>query len=181
MNQGIISSRYATALLRFSLEKGEEAKVYTEMSALIKAYLEVDLLKTMLTNPVVTATQKLSLLSTAATTQEALSMSTKRFLELVINKQREDFIIFIAQSYVDAYRKRQHIVEASLTLPTPLSEKALAHLVDELKKQVQREFTLTIQYDESLIGGFIFEYDSVQLDASVKSKLSQIQRDLQAS
>lgn len=180
MNQGIISSRYATALLRFSLEQQEEAKVYEEMVALTKSYLEVATLRTMLSNPVVTPTQKQSLLAAAATTNNTLSTSTKRFLELVIGKQREDLIIFIAQSFIDAYRKRLHISEATLTLPTPLSEIALEQLVEKLKKKIKKDFNLTIHYDPSLIGGFIFEYDSTQLDVSVKSKLSHIQRKLQA-
>lgn len=178
MNQGIVSLRYAKALLKFSLENEEAEKVYLEMSSLAQAFLKVSALKAVLLNPVLTVAQKLSLLTAAATTQEVLSRSTKRFLELLVEKQREALILFVAQSYIALYRQHQSVKEGTLTLAFPISEKALMQLKEKLQNYASEKIDITVQYDPSIMGGFIFEYDSKLLDASVKNKLSTIYREL---
>lgn len=178
MNQGIVSSRYAKALLKFSLEKGEAEKVYLEMRQVVTAYTQVCELKTALANPVLSAAQKLALLRAAATIEGHLSASTERFLQLLVEKQREEWLLFIAQSYIDDYRKNQLLCEGTLTLAAPIGEEKLQALIARLQTVVTEKVEVAVQYDKSILGGFVFEYDNQLLDMSVKKKLSTIHREL---
>lgn len=178
MNQGIISSRYANALLKFATENKEEAQVYAEMQALSSAYFSVPAFKNILNNPVITATQKKEIFSAAATIDGKVSTSTLRFLDLLLEKQREDLMLFIAQSYISAYRQTKNIVESSLTIASTISEKTIEALKNAIRKKTDKNLEFSVHYDASLIGGFVLRYETYKMDASVKTKLANIERNL---
>ena len=58
MDLGIVSTRYAKALLLFAEQNKEEDKVYAETSVLAETFLHVPALQQALINPVLTEAQK---------------------------------------------------------------------------------------------------------------------------
>jgi len=50
MNTGLISTRYASALLDFAIESGQEKEVYGRMKTLSEVYLQVPQLRIALAN-----------------------------------------------------------------------------------------------------------------------------------
>ena len=66
MDLGIISTRYANALLLFAEEKGEPKQVYQETTTLAHSFLAVPALQQAMTNPVLSVECKSRLLLTAA-------------------------------------------------------------------------------------------------------------------
>ena len=58
MDLGIISMRYAKALLRFAEEHKEDKQVYDETAQLAETYLTVPALQQAMLNPVLTDAQK---------------------------------------------------------------------------------------------------------------------------
>ena len=66
VDTGIISNRYAKALLRFACEQGDEDKVYAEMAQAAKSFIDVPTLQAAVQNPVLTAEQLAKLLLTSA-------------------------------------------------------------------------------------------------------------------
>ena len=104
MDIGIISSRYAKALLSYATERGDAAEVYRAMAVLSKSYLQVPALRDVLNDPVLPDDKKLAVLSTAS--GETNSDSIKRFYQLVLRNHRISYIQFIANSLIQAYRKQ---------------------------------------------------------------------------
>ena len=163
MDIGVISVRYARALLRSATDAKIEDAVYTEMQQLAKSYVDVPQLRFTIDNPMLSKDKKEMLLLTAVGSKP--SDLTKTFIQLVLKEDRESVMQFIANSYVTLYRL---ITAAAVSAAT---EQKMRQMV-ESKTNGTVEFETEVNPD--IIGGFILEYDSYRMDASVKTKLNSI-------
>ena len=87
MDIGVISVRYARALLKSATDAKIEDAVYTEMQQLAKSYVEVPQLRFTIDNPMLSKDKKEVLLLTAV--GEKPSDLTKAFIQLVLKEDRE--------------------------------------------------------------------------------------------
>lgn len=85
MDIGVISVRYARALLRSAMDANIEEKVYREMLLVIKSYSEVPALRQTIDNPMLSKDKKQMLLETAVGGDNASALS-KAFIGLVLKK-----------------------------------------------------------------------------------------------
>ena len=172
MEIGVISVRYARALLKSATIAKFENQVYKEMQSLYESYIRVPELRLAIDNPMLAKEKKQSLLKTACGVEP--SELTDKFLLLVLNEGREKALQFMAASYITLYRKQKNITRGRLitaTTVTPATEQKMKQMV-ESKTQGTVEFQTEINPD--IIGGFILEYDTYRMDASVKTKLNSI-------
>ena len=173
MDIGVISVRYARALLKSATDAHLEDKVYQEMQLVAKSYIEVPALRHTIDNPMLLKDKKQMLLETAAG-GEAISPLTKAFVQLVLKEDRENMMQFIANSYVTLYRKQKNIIRGKLTTAVavaPETEQKMRRMVENKTKGTV-EFETEVNPD--IIGGFVLEYDTFRMDASVKSQLNTI-------
>ena len=169
MDIGVISVRYARALLKGAIAERIESKVYQEMQILLNSFLTISELRFTIDNPMLS---KRDLLVTAC--GESISPITRKFLDLVLREGREKVLQFIAVSYITLYRRQKNITIGKLitaTVVTPAIEQKLQQMV---KNRTQGEVEFKTEVDPDLIGGFVLEYDTYRMDASVKSKLNTI-------
>ena len=173
MDIGVISVRYARALLKSATDAKVEDVVYQEMQLLAKSYVEVTQLRQTIDNPMLSKDKKELLLVTAVGGDNASPLS-KAFIALVLKEDRENMVQFMANSYVTLYRKQKNVIRGKLTTAVavaPETEQKMRHMV-ESKTQGTVEFETEVNPD--IIGGFILEYDTYRMDASVKAKLNSI-------
>jgi len=173
MDIGVISVRYARALLKIANDAKIEDAVYQQMLLLAKSFIEVPNLRQTIDNPMLSKDKKEMLLLTAAG-GDAASPLTKAFIALVLKEDRENMIQFIANSYVTLYRKQKNVIRGKLTTAVPVApetEQKMRHMV-ESRTQGIVEFESEVNPD--IVGGFILEYDTYRMDASVQSKLRDI-------
>ena len=173
MDIGVISVRYARALLKSATDAKVEDVVYQEMQLLAKSYVEVTQLRQTIDNPMLSKDKKELLLVTAVGGENASPLS-KAFIALVLKEDRENMVQFMANSYVTLYRKQKNVIRGKLTTAVavaPETEQKMRHMV-ESKTQGTVEFETEVNPD--IIGGFVLEYDTFRMDASVKSKLNSI-------
>ena len=163
MDIGVISVRYARALLKSATDAKIEDAVYTEMQQLAKSYVEVPQLRFTIDNPMLSKEKKEALLLTAVGKKP--SELTKAFIQLVLKEDRESVMQFIANSYVTLYRQQKNVIRGRLI------EQKMRQMV-ESKTNGTVEFETEVNPD--IIGGFILEYDTFRMDASVKAKLNSI-------
>ncbi len=173
MDIGIISVRYARALLKSAVDAKLDEQAYREMQLLAKSFAEVPQLRHTIDNPMLAKEKKESLLLTAIGGDGASKLS-KAFVELVLREDRENMMLFMANSYVTLYRQQKNIIRGKLTTAVavaPDTEQKMRQMV-ESKTKGTVEFETEVNPD--IIGGFILEYDTYRMDASVKSKLNNI-------
>ncbi len=175
----MISTRYAKALLRFSCEKGDEDRVYAEMEALADTYVCVPAFQETLLNPVLEGQVVIDLLSAACRqNREKASAVSVRFFQLVVRQGRIAYMMFIARSYLSLYRRKKHLVRGKLTVPVAVSEEVRQRLKSVIAQRTGAHVDFAVAVDETIGGGFILDYDSYRLDASLRSQLEKISRAL---
>ena len=84
----------------------------------------------------------------------------------------------MANSYITLYRQQKNIIRGRLITAaavSPATEQKMRQMV-ESKTQGTVEFQTEVNPD--IIGGFILEYGTYRMDASVKSKLKSILTEL---
>lgn len=178
MDLGIISNRYAKALLRYAFENGEEDAVYNEMQTLIRSFAAVPRLQQAILNPVASSEQKVKLLLCAACGNGEPSPATLKFIHLVVKKGRGDVMMLIANSYGTLYRKAKNLVSAKLTVPFSVDDALIKKVRQMVEKKSQADILFEVKVNPEIQGGFILEYDTYRLDASVRSQLSKLRREL---
>ena len=173
MNIGVVSKRYAKALLDFAMARGNEEKIYKEVETLAGHFANVPDLKRTIENPVLTRKAKLDLLVEASGGN--VSEEMKRFLKLVIDGKREKFLHFMTWSFIDQYRERKHILMGKLTTAVEAPE-LVKHLEKLGSLKTDSNVVIKSNIDPSIIGGYIMEIDGYRLDASVANQLRNVRR-----
>ncbi len=164
--------RYARALLKSATDAKLEDTIYQEMMTVAKSFIDVPALRQTIDNPMLSKDKKEALLLIAA--GEKPSALTQSFLKLVLKEDRENMIQFMANSYVTLYRKQKNVIRGKLTTAARVS----ADTEQKMRQMVESKTNGTVEFETEvnpdIIGGFILEYDTFRMDASVKSKLNNI-------
>lgn len=148
MNTGIISSRYADALLRFTEENGSSDRVCGQIRSLL-------------------ADKDMSFIQ--------LEPDLEKFVGLLVKNGRLEDVRLIFRTYLWKYYEKRGIKLARLTttIPSPELEKTLHDL---LEKQFACKIQIETEVDPKLIGGFVLLVDDLLLDASVKQQIESLRR-----
>jgi len=175
MNTGLIPVRYATAFLEFATVSNEQDRVYTEAKAIAQSFFQFSALRTVLDNPVLAKAEKRKIIIMAAGGK--VSKSVEKFLDLLLENNREVHLQSIALKYIDLYRKQKNIHYGKLTTAAsvdPLTEKKLMKLVEShTGGTIEMEKII----DSGILGGFMFEVDFVRWDASISGQLRRIRKE----
>ena len=176
MDIGVISVRYARALLKCSMEEGLEDKVYQDMQTLAKSYIEVPELKLTIDNPMIAKDSKKALLM-AAVGDERTKLTTN-FISLVLKEDRESVMQFMANSYITLYRKQKNVIRGKLTTATEVT----SAMEQKMRQMVESNTNGTVEFETEvnpdIVGGFILEYDTYRMDTSVRTRLNSILKQL---
>lgn len=86
MDIGVISVRYARALIKAALGMKLEDQVYQEMQTLFKSYIDVPELRFTIDNPMLSKDKKEALLTTALGKKP--TELSKKFIALVLKEDR---------------------------------------------------------------------------------------------
>lgn len=150
MTPGIVSSRYAKALLKLVLETGNGDAVYEQVDRLLKRQEQPGFV---------------------------MEPELYDFVELLLKKGRIEYVKFIFQSFLRMYdlsqgRKRVHLVTA---VAVPGLEERLKVLLEE---KTGSRILMESSIDPSIIGGFQLKVEDDFLDASVSRRLEELRRRL---
>ena len=176
MDLGVISVRYARALLKAALADRQEDELYRDMQKLSQSFLEVPELRFTIDNPMLVKDKKQALLETACGPDA--SLLAKRFIALVLKEDRGNALQFMAASYITLYRKYKRITRGKLITATVVSQEMELRMKQLVENKTKGFVEFNTEVNADIIGGFILEYDTYRMDASVKSKLRKIVAEL---
>ena len=174
MEMGILSARYAKALFAQAQEERCEAVLYANLQGLAMHLQQEPTLQTALSNPVLSAQQKLHLLITAG--GSTVCDLYRRFMEVVIAHRRMAFLPFMAQGYLMRYRKAQRVMRVELDSAVPLSASLRKRLIARLAALSGNQIELQETVNPALIGGFRLRMEGQRLDASFARQLAEIRK-----
>lgn len=176
MEVGIISMRYAKALIAYAEEKRAEDKLYKELATLEHSFRSVKGFREALDNPVLPVKEKFSLICTAADGEKKPSEEFVRFTRLVLKERRETYLQFMCLMYLDLYRKRKHIGVGRLITAVPVDMATEKRIRESAAHILHARMELETVVDPSIEGGFIFDINDYRLDASIATQLKKVKQ-----
>ncbi|MDR1526655.1 MAG: F0F1 ATP synthase subunit delta [Dysgonamonadaceae bacterium] len=176
MNAGVISTRYARAIYEYAAEKDHETALLEQLQLLAQSFLKFPALRKVISDPTVTAEQKIQVLTTACDARE--NEILQQVIRLVVKNKRSGYIENIIRMYDEVYRKAKGIVTVQLTTVEPADDKIKEELLPVIARITEGTVDFQTQTDPGLIGGFILEIEDKRLDASVKEQLRMMSYEL---
>ena len=167
--------RYATALFEISQEGGH-LKEYLEQAQLLKDNLEDEEALMVLTHPRISGEEKLEFITKAF--GGVLHQDLLGFIQLVIAKNREAFLLPALNKLVDMIKRHQNQTTARVTSAVPLSDSQAAQLTAVLCKKLGKVVELTVVVDPSQIAGICIHADGYLIDRTVKTMLRNMKDDI---
>lgn len=170
-----LAARYAKSLIDLSTERNQLEDVYKNMQFLQQVCKASRDFVSLLRSPVVSADKKQSIID--AITKGRISELTAAFIKLLIHKGRESDMPEIITAFVEQYNAIKGIHKVRLTTATPISNDLKDTIVSKVKREANlQNVELEEKVDESLIGGFVLEFNNNLVDASVLRDLKDISK-----
>lgn len=174
-----IARPYADALFKAStagagVDLGSTAAWLDELAA-IAANPQ---LRQLADNPKVTADEVYAVFTGVA--RSTLPDTAKNFLRTVIDNGRINALPEVAAQFRALVNRRNGSSDAVVYSAFPVEAAALADVSAALEKRFGRKLNLSVQLDESLIGGIRVVVGDEVLDTSVKARLEQMKAALTA-
>ena len=172
MNRGIVSGRYAKALLIHAEKYGYDQEVFQETKWLARCMTQYPQIKRILASPVVSLSKKMYMLEKLFL--KPLSEEFKRFIHLVLEKKREESLQTICFMYMDYYREERNILQVELVTATPVTEDTKERIIEKMEKLTHEHIRLITTTNPEIIGGYIVYWDTYRWDASVASRMRRV-------
>lgn len=176
MNEGMISKRYARALLQYAVGQKAEDTVFSEMKRLAATFADEPKLRVAMENPMLSKENKLKLI--LAVVDNKGSDCYKQFVQLVIDKMREKHLRNMALSYIDLYCEMKNINMGKLVTATEVDDATVEKMKALAQKVKPGKLEFETRVDADIDGGFVLYVDTYRLDASVKTQLNRIKQSL---
>jgi F-type H+-transporting ATPase subunit delta len=175
MSNARLAGRYAKSLLGLASEQGQLEVVYADMKFVHAVCAASREFVNLLRSPIINADQKNSIIN--AVTKDKVSLLTNSFTVLLVKKGRESDLPEMAAAFIEQYNELKGIHQVTLTTAVEVSDSLKKEIEEKVK--AENKFTtveLTTKTDESLIGGFVLEFNNNLLDASIARDLKDIKR-----
>lgn len=164
--------RYGIAIFDFAKDSGKTEFMYSELTELKKAVQAEPRFVQVLSNPVLDAKQKESLLTAV---EKGFSAELQEVLNFLLSYDRFDNLVDIIDYYIHLYNAANHIGTGVAKTALKLDEDQLQRLADSYaKKYGLQALHLENEVDPEIIGGVVLEVEGRVIDGSVKHRLEKI-------
>jgi len=168
---GKIASRYAKALLKVS------DKLSADLTKVSSTWKESKELKDVVLNPMFDKNQRQSALINL-TKQISTDKTVERFLSLVFEKDRINFLPEIVSEYVRLVDVKANNVDVEVKVARELPIEESRDLEKTLSEIIPGNLNFNWLVEPSLIGGILVKYQGKVLDGTIKGKFERIEREL---
>lgn len=168
-----LAHRYAKSLLDLAIEKNQVNEVYADMNYLKAACKSSKEFVNLLQSPIIKAETKGKIVE--GITAGKISTITTLFNKLLVSKGRESNLPEIVDSFIDQYNTLNGIHKVKLTTAVEVSETLKNNIAAKASTEGGLgKVELETSVDESLIGGFVLEFNNNLVDASIARDLRDI-------
>lgn len=166
-----IARPYAKAIFELALLQ-QQLDQWSSILRLLAIIASDSAVMTIIHHPAVTAEQLVALLAKIGGT--ALNEGAHNLLRVLAQHKRLSLLPEINVLYEIQRAEQQKMVVAKVTTAMPMSEIQQQHLVKALQRRLQREITLEIILDSSVLGGAIIRVGDLLIDGSLRGKLNRL-------
>jgi F-type H+-transporting ATPase subunit delta len=179
--EAAVARRYARALAELSEELDVASPVAADMERLgvLIADPGSDLVAT-LSNPVFTIAERQVALAAVLDMLELHDLLCS-FLKLLLSKNRFAWLPQVVQAFQERADQQAGRVRATVTTARALSPQLVQEIQASLAKATGREVVITSVEDPSLLAGLVVELGGTVYDASLRSRLDELEQALTSS
>lgn len=175
MNESIISVRYSKALFLSAKEKGIVDRVREDMKLLLEISAQEDV-RDLITSPVIQKSIKRDTLNEVF--KDSVGTISMSLILLTVTNNREAFLPGIARSFIDMADRFNGITKVTLTTAVTVSDSVRQSITGLIERRLQTTVDLEEKRDTGVIGGFLLKVEDTFVDASVKSQLRKIRKQI---
>ncbi len=100
------------------------------------------------------------------------------FLELLAEKHRMPAIFRTRKHFDDLWAEENRRLEVRLTSAVPLDPSVVERVGEEIERKTNKKIDLASDVDEEILGGLVLRVGNMVLDASLRSKLEKLRREV---
>ena len=173
----LISKTYGDALFELAVERDKVDVLLEEMEQLKRVLSENEEFGRLMNHPKIIKEEKVQVARNVF--EGRVSEELLGFLTIVISKDRYRDIDTIIDYFIAEVKRYKGIGIATVTTAVPLRE--------EQRREIERKLLDTTQYkememhyreDAALIGGMVIRIGDRVVDSSIRTKLSEMQKEL---
>ena len=176
MNQSIISTRYAKALMMVGADNQCLDTLKVDMELLGDTIRENPLFGQALDNPVIKPSQKRRVMTELL--EKRVHPLSLNFINLIIRNRREFLLADVVRNFIDLYEKSKGIKRAQIVSAAGMGKSSKEQLQQQLNILFKADVQMITKENPDLIGGFIFRVGDQQYDASLSSGLERMRKTL---
>jgi len=176
MSDRSVARRYARALYQEAQEQGNLSAVDEDMDVIRQSLQDSRELVRFFDSPVISREKKASV--AAILFKERLRPLTFRYMQLLIEKQREDLFPEIVDAYQNLRDEHNDIVEATVTVAFPLSPPDKDRIQEAVEQLTGRHVRLDVKERPGIIGGIVVRVGDTVYDGSVYHQLESLREQL---
>lgn len=170
MSAGVISRRYALALLNLAERENRVEDTSQGLDDLAAAIESAPNLKLMLVSPDVPQSQKAQVLEELVRRMQAIPLIDK-FARFLLHKRRIAILGDIRRVFNRLADERLGRAHAELTIAVPVGRDQEARLLRLCEKLSGKQITLAVHVDPEILGGAIARIGSRVWDGSLRNAL----------
>lgn len=173
----LISKTYGDALFELAVEEDKIDALLEEIEQLQRVLSENDEFGRLMNHPKIIKEEKIQVAKNVF--EGRMSDELLGFLIIIISKDRYRDIDAILDYFIAEVKKYKGIGIATVTTAVPLREEQCKKIEQRLLDTTSYT-TMEMNYmlDKSLIGGMVIRIGDRVVDSSIKTKLSELQKEL---
>ena len=170
-----IARVYAEALFEAAKEKGKLDVAREQLGAFADA-LEGDRdLTVFFFSPYFSSAEKRDGIRRAVSGAEPEVLN---FLELLAEKHRMPAIFRIRRRFDELWAEANKRIEVRLVSAVELDERVVDRVGEAIERQTDHAIDLEAEVDENILGGVVLRVGNMVLDASLRSKLERLRKEV---
>jgi len=170
------ASRYAKSLLQLSMEQGILEEIQNDMVMIDEACEATRELALVLKSPIINHYKKNQILHKVF--GQKVNPLTMAFFELIGRKGREFIFHQITKEFRRQYLLFKGIEKVSVTTTFPLDDDLRNQVIEIAGELSNKKPQLEESVNTDIVGGFVLNMGGKRIDASVKSKLKKLEKEL---
>jgi len=169
-----ISYRYANSLFKLAEEKNTLAKIAEDVELLFSTISNSKELRTLLKNPVIKSDKKKELLTKIF--EGKISDDMMRFIDFVIEKNREDILLDIMQEFLNLRDNKEGILRVQVITAVEIDDNLKKEIEKVLENKERKKIKSTYVINPNILGGYVIRFKDTVIDASLTHQLERLRK-----